>query len=382
MKSQEKINTNYTKNAKNHPGERENREKSGIKNLTYYKNCDILMTMIRVGIDAMGGDNAHGVIFDAVSELVGTVDDVQFVLIGKKDILEGRLPETVEIVDAPEVIEADELPSVAFRKKRRSSIAVGIGLQKKGEIDAFISAGNTGAFIAFATLGLGRLKNVKKAGLATFFPTKDRRFLVIDVGANADAKPEHLLQYGIMGSIYTEEVMKVKSPRVGILSIGEEEIKGSSIIREARELLKSADINFVGNIEGHMVLRGLCDVLVCDGFVGNSILKFGEGVVTLIMELLKEGINSSLKAKLGGLLMRDTLYGIVRRMNYDEIGGAIILGVKGIDIVCHGRSGKQAIKNALQLAIECKRRDINHIVEQKLGGKPIITRIGYETRKT
>jgi len=338
--------------------------------------------MIRIGIDAMGGDNAPGVIFDAVSELVGTVDDVQFVLIGKKDILEGRLPETVEIVDAPEVIEADELPSVAFRKKRRSSIAVGIGLQKKGEIDAFISAGNTGAFIAFATLGLGRLKNVKKAGLATFFPTKDRRFLVIDVGANADAKPEHLLQYGIMGSIYTEEVMKVKSPRVGILSIGEEEIKGSSIIREARELLKSADINFVGNIEGHMVLRGLCDVLVCDGFVGNSLLKFGEGVVTLIMELLKEGINSSLKAKLGGLLMRDTLYGIVRRMNYDEIGGAIILGVKGIDIVCHGRSGKQAIKNALQLAIECKRRDINHIVEQKLGGKPIITRIGYETRKT
>jgi len=326
------------------------------------------MTMIRIGIDAMGGDNAPGVMFDAVSELVGTVDDVQFILTGKKDILEGRLPEVVEIVDAPEVIEADELPSVAFRKKRRSSIAVGIELQKKGEIDAFISAGNTGAFVAFATLGLGRLKNVKKAGLATFFPTKDRRFLVIDVGANADAKPEHLLQYGIIGSIYTEEVMRVHSPRVGILSIGEEEIKGSTTIKEAGQLLKSADINFVGNIEGHMVLGGLCDVLVCDGFVGNSLLKFGEGVVTLIMELLKEGIDSSLKAKLGGLLMRDTLYRIVKRMNYDEIGGAIILGVKGIDIVCHGRSGKQAIKNALQLAIECKRRDINHIIEQKLGG--------------
>ncbi|MEA3432517.1 MAG: phosphate acyltransferase PlsX [candidate division WOR-3 bacterium] len=340
------------------------------------------MMMIRIGIDAMGGDNAPGVMFDAVSELVGTVDDVQFVLIGKKDILEEKLPEVVEIVDAPEVIEADELPSIAFRSKKKSSIAVGIELQKKGEIDAFISAGNTGAFIAFATLGLGRLKNVKKAGLATFFPTKDRRFLVIDVGANADAKPEHLLQYGIMGSIYTEEVMRVRSPRVGILSIGEEEIKGSTTIKEAGQLLKSADINFVGNIEGHMVLRDVCDVLVCDGFVGNSLLKFGEGVVTLIMELLEEGMDSSLKAKLGGLLMRDTLYGIVRRMNYDEIGGAIILGVKGINIVCHGRSGKQAIKNALQLAIECKRHDINHIIEQKLGGKPIITRIGYETRKT
>lgn len=324
--------------------------------------------MIKIGIDAMGGDNAPEVILDAVSELAGTIDDVQFILIGKKDVLQKRLPEMVEVVDAPEVIGADELPSVAFRKKRRSSIAVGIELQKKGEIDAFISAGNTGAFVAFATLGLGRLNNVKKAGLATFFPTKNRRFLVIDVGANADAKAEHLLQYGIMGSMYTEEVMKVKSPRVGILSIGEEEIKGSSIIRDARELLKSADINFVGNIEGHMVLRDVCDVLVCDGFVGNSLLKFGEGVVTLIMELLKEGISNSLKTKLGGLLMRDTLYGIVRKMNYDEIGGAIILGVKGIDIVCHGRSGKQAIKNALQLAIECKRRDINHIIEQKLGG--------------
>jgi len=335
--------------------------------LTYYKNCDILMMMIRIGIDAMGGDNAPGVMFDAVSELVGTVDDVQFVLIGKKDILEDKLSEVVEIVDAPEVIEADELPSIAFRSKKKSSIAIGVELQKKGEIDAFISAGNTGAFVAFATLGLGRLKNVKKVGLATFFPTKDRRFLVIDVGANTDAKPEHLLQYGIMGSIYTEEVMKVKSPRIGILSIGEEEIKGSNIIKEARELLKSADINFVGNIEGHMVLRDVCDVLVCDGFIGNSLLKFGEGVVTLIMELLKEGISNSLKAKLGGLLMRDTLYRIVKRMNYDEIGGAIILGVKGIDIVCHGRSGKQAIKNALQLAIECKRRDINHIIEQKLG---------------
>jgi glycerol-3-phosphate acyltransferase PlsX len=323
--------------------------------------------MVRIGIDAMGGDNAPGVILDAVSELIGTVDDVQFVLVGKKEVLGGKLTDSVEIVDAPDVIEADELPSIAFRKKKKSSIAIGIELQKRNEIDAFVSAGNTGAFIAFATFGLGRLKNVKRAGLATFFPTKNGRFLVIDVGANADAKPEHLFQYGIMGSIYTEEVMKVKSPRVGILSIGEEEIKGNPVIKEARELLKSANINFVGNIEGHVVLRDVCDVLVCDGFVGNSLLKFGEGVVDLIVELLKECIGSSLKAKLGGLLMRDTLYGIARRMNYDEIGGAIILGIKGIDIVCHGRSGKQAIKNAILLAMECKRRAINHVIEQKLG---------------
>ncbi len=323
--------------------------------------------MIRIGIDAMGGDNAPGVILDTVSELVRTVDDVQFVLMGREDILKGKLPEVVEIVDAPEVIGADELPSIAFRKKKRTSIAVGIELQKKNEIDAFVSAGNTGAFVAFATLGLGKLQNVKKAGLATFFPTKEGRFLVIDVGANAEAKAEHLFQYGIMGSIYTEEVMKVRAPRVGILSIGEEEIKGNSVIKEARELLKSAEINFVGNIEGHMILRDVCDVLVCDGFVGNSLLKFGEGVVNLIMELLKEGISTSLKAKFGALLMRDTLYGIARRMNYDEVGGAIILGVKGIDIVCHGRSGKQAIKNAVQLAVECKRRDVNRVIEQRLG---------------
>ncbi len=334
--------------------------------MTYYKNYDILMKMIRIGIDAMGGDNAPEVILDAVSELAGTIDDVQFILIGKKDVLQKRLPEMVEVVDAPEVIEADELPSIAFRKKKNSSIAVGIELQKRNGIDALISGGNTGAFVAFATLGLGRLKNVKRVGLATFFPTKEGKFLVIDVGANADAKPEHLFQYGIMGSIYMEEVMKVKSPRVGILSIGEEEIKGNPVIKEARELLKSTGINFVGNIEGHMVLRDVCDVLVCDGFVGNSLLKFGEGVVNFIIELLKEGINSSLKAKLGALLMRNALYGIGRKMNYDEIGGAIILGVRGIDIVCHGRSGKQAIKNALLLAIECKRRDVNHVIEEKL----------------
>lgn len=334
--------------------------------MTYYKNYDILMKMIRIGIDAMGGDNAPEVILDAVSELAGTIDDVQFILIGKKDVLQKRLPEMVEVVDAPEVIEADELPSIAFRKKKNSSIAVGIELQKRNGIDALISGGNTGAFVAFATLGLGRLKNVKRVGLATFFPTKEGRFLVIDVGANADAKPEHLFQYGIMGSIYMEEVMKVKSPRVGILSIGEEEIKGNPMIKEARELLKSTGINFVGNIEGHMVLRDVCDVLVCDGFVGNSLLKFGEGVVNLIIELIKEGTDSSLKAKLGALLMRDTLYGIRRKMNYDEIGGAIILGVRGIEIVCHGRSGKQAIKNALLLAIECKRRNVNHVIEEKL----------------
>ena len=334
--------------------------------MTCNKNYDILILMIKVGIDAMGGDYAPEVIINAISELVDTVDDVQFFLIGRREVLEGKLPENVLIVNAPEVIDANESPAVAFRRKKNSSIAKGIELQKKDKIDAFVSAGNTGAFVAFATLGLGRLKNVKKPGLATFFPTKDGRFLVIDVGANADAKPEHLFQFGVMGSIYAEWIMKIQSPRVGILSIGEEEIKGSSLIKEARELLKSANINFIGNIEGHMLMKDVCDVVVCDGFVGNSLLKFGEGVVDLIIDLLKDAINSSFKAKIGGLLIRDALRGIAQWMKYEAVGGAIILGVKGIDIVCHGRSEKKAIKNALMLAAECKRCNINSVIERKL----------------
>lgn len=324
--------------------------------------------MIKVGIDAMGGDNAPDAILDAVSELADTSEDIRFVLTGRKELLEGRLPHNVEIVDTPEVIDANESPAFAFRVKKKSSIAAGIELQKAGEIDAFVSAGNTGAFVAFATLGLGRLKNVKKPGLATFFPTQSGKFLVIDVGANSEAKPEHLLQYGIMGSIYAEEIMKIVSPKVGLLSIGEEEIKGNNLIREAGQLLKKADINFLGNIEGHTIMKGICDVVVCDGLVGNILLKFAEGIIEFMIDLLRNSMRSSLKAKLGGLLVRDALHGMARSLKYEAVGGAIILGVKGIDIVCHGRSEKQAIKNALMLAAECKRRNINTVIENKLEG--------------
>lgn len=323
--------------------------------------------MVKVAIDAMGGENAPDAILDAVSDLADTMEDTCFILVGRKDILK-RVP-GVKIVDAPEVINSDEAPSSAFRAKKNSSIAIGIDLQRKREVDAFVSAGNTGAFVTFATLGLERLKNVKRAGLATFFPTKYGRFLVIDVGANPDSKPEHLLQYGIMGSIYAEKVMKIPSPRVGILSIGEEEIKGNSVMKKARGLLANAGVNFVGNIEGHMVLRDVCDVLVCDGFVGNSLVKFGEGMIDLLGELLKEAMKSSLRTRLGGALVRETIHTMIeKKAGYSEIGGAIILGVRGVDIVCHGRSDKKAIKNAIRLARECSRCNITGIIEREMRG--------------
>lgn len=321
--------------------------------------------MIKIAIDAMGGENTPEAVLDAVSELVGTMEDTCFILVGRKDIL--KPVAGVEVVDAPEVIRANESPSSAFRSKKNSSIAIGIDLQRKGEVDAFVSAGNTGAFVTFCTLGLGRLKNVKRTGLATFFPTKNGKCLVIDVGANTDCKPEHLLQYGIMGSIYAEKVMNISSPRIGILSIGEEEIKGNSVMKKARGLLASADINFVGNIEGHTVLRDVCDVLVCDGFVGNSLLKFGEGMIEFFVELLKEGMRNSLRTKLGGLLVSNILHTIAKKTGYSEIGGAIILGVRGVDIVCHGRSDKEAIKNAIRLARECSLCNITGIIEREMG---------------
>lgn len=318
---------------------------------------------MKIAVDAMGGDRAPDVIIEAVegSELRDYV-----VLIGDESKLQDKVSTGVEVVHAPEVIGMDEHPTEAFRKKKNSSIGIGTELQKQGKVDAFIGAGNTGAYMAFATLGLGRLKGVERPALATFFPTKRGYTLVLDVGANTSVKPTHLFQFGTMGSLYVEKITGKENPSVALLSMGEEDTKGDSLTLKAFELMKESSLNFVGNIEGHHILEGNVDVVVCEGTVGNAILKFGESVVEITQEAIRDIVKTSLRAKLGGFLLRPSLKSFFARMSYDEYGGAVLLGVNGITVVCHGRSSPKAIRNAIRMAAKCVKENINSHIEKRI----------------
>jgi glycerol-3-phosphate acyltransferase PlsX len=318
---------------------------------------------LKIAVDAMGGDRAPDVIIEAVegSELRDSV-----VLVGDESKLQGKVPAGLEIVHAPEIIGMGEHPTEAFRKKKKSSIGIGTELQKQSKVDAFVGAGNTGAYMAFATLGLGRLKSVERPALATFFPAKKGYTLVLDVGANTSVKPSHLLQFGAMGSLYVEKITGKENPLVALLSMGEEETKGDTLTRKAFELMRESSLNFVGNIEGHHILDGNVDVVVCEGTIGNAILKFGESVVEVIQEGVRNIVNTSLKAKLGGALLKPSLKAFFARMSYDEYGGAVLLGTNGITIISHGRSSPKAIRNAIRMAAKCVEENINSSIENRI----------------
>jgi glycerol-3-phosphate acyltransferase PlsX len=312
-----------------------------------------------IALDAMGGDHAPTeTVKGALLAIRET--DVEVALVGLPDVLEAELVRhghsehhpSVRVVPASEVVGMHEPPAQAVRQKRQSSINEALRLVKEGEASAIVSAGNTGAVVASALLVLGRLGGIKRPALGAYFPTGRYGVLALDVGANADCKPSYLVQFAHMGCIYMERVYGAKRPRVGLLSIGEEEGKGNALTREVYGRLQHSPLNFVGNVEGKEIMNGEVEVVVSDGFTGNVAVKMGEGMAEFMFRELRKAVSERLRYRLGALLMVDALRGMRRRLDYAEYGGVPLLGVNGVVIICHGRSHAQAIKNAIRTAKE------------------------------
>jgi phosphate acyltransferase len=314
--------------------------------------------VIRVAVDAMGGDNApQAEIAGALQALTAFPDQFIVQLVGRSEVIGKELAKypdadrnRLEIHEAAEVIGMSEKPLAAVRSKRKSSIVIGLGLQKAGRSDAFVSAGNTGAILAASTLLLGLHDGVERATVATLFPTSSQPVLVLDGGANVDCTPRELVGFAYLGSVYMRDVLQRPSPTVGLLNVGEEEEKGNAITREAHTLLRqSPRLHYIGNIEGRDIVAGhhkfgVVDVVVCDGFVGNVILKFYESVAHLFVRLVQERVPD--------MLGRPEIKELFRILDYSEYGGAPLLGVQGISIICHGASTPNAIKNAIRVAVQ------------------------------
>jgi len=327
---------------------------------------------LRIALDAMGGDKAPRVIVEgAVIAAREAESDIQILLVGRSEIIRQELErfgkfKGIEIVHAEDVVSMDEQPSVVLRKKKSSSIAVGLGLLRDGEADGFISAGNTGAVVANALFILGRVKGVKRPAIATYVPSKTGGCILLDVGANIDSKPEHLLQYGIMGSCYANKVLGCENPRVGLINVGEESTKGTEVVQEAYRLLSQSDLNFIGNVEGRDLFNGRVDVAVCDGFVGNVVLKFAESVVDMVYVVMREAIQKTLRAKMGAFLMKPAFRDLKTRFDYAEYGSAPLLGVDGVCTIAHGGSDARAIKNAIVTTCRYVRYDVRSLIAERI----------------
>lgn len=319
---------------------------------------------MRIIVDAMGGDYAPGVVIEgtiaAVKEynaevtLVGDEEKIKLLL--KKHRYHG---DNILVYHASEVIEMSESAASSIRRKRNSSIVLGVNLVKEGKGGAFFSAGNTGAVVCAATLGLGMLPGVERPGIAIVTPTVKSISLIIDVGANINPKPTQLLQYGIMADAYFRYILNRNNPSVGILNIGEEEAKGTDFIKQTRELLEKSKLNFIGNVEGKDLFSGKCDIVLCDGFVGNVALKVSESAAEAMQIFLKDYLLSNLLGKIGLVFLRPGLLRFKKKIDYAEYGGAPLLGVNGVVIIGHGRSNAKAIKNAIRVAKEEVERKFN-----------------------
>lgn len=324
----------------------------------------------KIAVDAMGGDNApHEVVKGAVlaAEEIGC----EMVLVGEKTSLEHELSllkpfnGKIDIVHASEKIGMEEPAAISVRKKKDSSINVCIKLVKDKKVDALVTAGNTGAVVCSAMLFLRTLEGIERPGISVVIPTLTGVSFLIDVGANINPKPDHLLHYAVMGDVYMRHVLNKKKVKIGLLSIGEEESKGTTLIKETHQLLEASSLDFYGNIEGKDIFTGECDVIICDGFSGNIIIKVSESIAETLGELFKREINKSLITKIGGLLSLTALKNFRKKIDYTEIGGAPLLGVDGGCIICHGRSKSKAIKNAVKVATEFSAHQVNkHITEQ------------------
>ena len=323
---------------------------------------------MRIAVDVMGGDYAPRKIIEGARLAYEELKDlVEIQLVGRKELIKKfNIPGTFSIVDTPQVVNPGEPPLEAYRKKKDSSLAKAVELQKNGKANVTISAGNTGAAVAFSILSLGRLKGVDRPALATFFPTKKGKVLVLDVGANSGVKPLNLRDFGVMGSMYLQKVFSLSSPAVGLLSMGREDTKGGKSVKEAHNLLSEANINFIGNVEGYDILNGNADVVVCDGFAGNAVLKFGESMVDFVLSEIKEGTSKNLIAALGSFLIRPVLKNLMKKVNYEEYGGAVLLGINGITVICHGRSNEKAIKSAILKGYKFYDLKVNSLIQESL----------------
>ena len=324
--------------------------------------------MLKIAVDAMGGDRAPGAVVEGAL-LAAKELGVEVLLVGEKEAVKGALAScplkspSVEIVPASQSIAMDESPSAALRKKD-SSMRVAFELMKQGAVQAVVSAGNSGAMMATGMFVMGNLPQVERPAILVVIPTLGKGTVIIDAGANVDCKPRHLLQFGLMGSIYAERVLGISQPRVGVLSNGEEEGKGNDLTRAASEQLSSTGLNYIGYVEGRDICGGEVDVVVCDGFTGNVTLKTMEGVASFIVGVLKDAFRQSLMSRLGYLLSRKSLHKAYSRLDHAEYGGAPLLGLEGVAIIAHGGSGPKAIKNAIRVATEAVSHDVNrHIIE-------------------
>ncbi len=328
---------------------------------------------MRIAVDAMGGDTGVGLVAAGVAEfLKDGPGDVEIVLVGDAERVRraletvGPLGGLVSVEHASEEIQMEEEAASASRRKRDSSIARGLHLQKEGKASAFVSAGNTGAVVATSLLELGRIPGVRRPAIATVVPNEKDGFVLLDIGATKECRPTDLLQFAHMGSIYAERILGRKKPRVGLLNIGEERTKGNDLTRETVPLLERSSLRFVGNVEPVGMFQGEVDVAVCDGFTGNLLLKFAEGMFGMILGVVRGEIRRTWRAKLGAVLLKPTLLHLKDQLSYERYGGAPLLGIDGICIICHGRSSPLAIANAVRTASRFVQYDISREIGRRL----------------
>jgi phosphate acyltransferase len=328
--------------------------------------------MIWIAVDAMGGDTAPGLVVDGALAAARHLD-LGVVLVGPVSRIEAQVERNsgvdasrIRFVEASAVIDMVESPTAALRRKPNASIKIAADLVARGEADALFSAGHTGATVMAAHSAFGMIAGVDRPALAATIPTRNRPAVLLDVGASVESRPAHLLQFGVMGSVYARVAFGTEQPRVGVLSIGEEESKGNDLTREAFRLLKGAPLNFIGNVEARDVYSGAADVIVCDGFTGNVALKISEGLVETIEGLLREELSSTITMRVGSLLTQRAMRHFRRRVDYSEYGGAPLLGVAGITIVGHGRSSAKAVRNAVAMAYRFASGQLIQRVEREI----------------
>jgi len=327
---------------------------------------------MRIVLDGMGGDNAPFEIVKGAVDASKAIDD-EICIIGKKEEITAELQKyrydekRISVIHASEVIENEEAPVKAVRTKKDSSIVKGISMIKDGQGDIFISAGSTGALMAGGLFTLGRIQGIDRPAIASIYPMLGGEpSLLVDAGANSECKPDNLLEFGIMGSIYMDKVIGRENPRVGLVNIGSEEMKGSMLTKAAYEMLEKSDVNFIGNVEAREVPKGACDVIVCDGFVGNVILKLTEGLAWNILKLLKRKFTDGVKAKMGAALLSGKMKELKSEFDYSEYGGAPILGVRGPILKMHGSSGANAVKNTILKGIPYAEKGVVEIIQNSV----------------
>ena len=336
-----------------------------------------MQTITKIAVDAMGGDNAPAEVVKGAVDAVKARDDIKVFLVGQKDSVQAELEkytypsEQIELIDAPEVIEMAEPPVIAIRRKRQSSIVVGMNMVKQKEADAFVSAGSSGAVLVGGQVIVGRIKGIQRPPLAPLIPTEKGISLLIDCGANVDARAEHLVQFAKMGSIYMEHVVGRKNPKVAIVNIGAEEEKGNALVKETIPLLRECDdINFVGSIEARDIPKGDADVIVCEAFVGNVILKLYEGLSSTLIGVIKKGLMSTLKSKIGAALALPALKKTIKAFDATEYGGAPLLGLNGLVVKTHGSSKAKEITNSIFQCVTFKEKEINNKIRENITKAP------------